>query len=468
MENVNGVLGARWRNEMKKLYLLFFLLILFSFNVYALDCQYKDIKDFKQFELGLYDNEGNYVGTPLVFKDFNGGYLNLNGCTPPSFKIYNPLEFDIKLNLTYYISRSETSPGNPIFGELTIPSYSEIEIKGSCPDTGGWIIQNKSDYIITSPKILSIKNVEVLRQKEICKICPNGKQCLDDNTLCSMDNECGSSICNIAGYCGHEKLVICETYGKLNCKNQTCLMPSTKENGMTYSCEFECKSGYGKNNLCIINPKTTRNIALVFFVFLLLIVAIAAILIQRARGNKIAKSIINNAKGKEKEILSKAENKARGIIGEAEKKLGNIDNSIEDKKEQIKDLDKRLKSIKDDAKLSHKLKEKLIKTNEDIHELKLNKQKEINELLETYKERYGHEFVLDDGYIRFAKSWINPFDKGEYFHRWLFESHNNRKVKFGHEIHHKDFNKLNNDIDNLIEVTKEKHKELHLNRYNHK
>ena len=288
---------------------------------------------------------------------------------------------------------------------------------------------------------------------------------MDDNSLCNSDNECGTSVCNVAGFCGKEKIVSCEPYGKLNCKNQTCLTPSTKELGDAYMCEFECKSKYGNDNICIRNPKTTRNLTLLFLAFLILIGGFGAILIKRAKGNKIADGIIKNAKEKEREILNKAENKARGIITQAEEKLGRIDIYLEDKRLEKEKLERDLELLDKDAKSVRKIKTEILKTTEEIKDINKKKQEEINKLLKTYKERYGPEFVLDNGYIRFTKSWLNPSEKGSYFHIWLFENHHKRKIKQGYEIHHKDFNKLNNNIENLEELTPKEHQNKHLNRY---
>lgn len=46
-------------------------------------------------------------------------------------------------------------------------------------------------------------------------------------------------------------------------------------------------------------------------------------------------------------------------------------------------------------------------------------------------------------------------------HQYLWESENGKLPK-GHEIHHKDFNTLNNSLDNLQLVTIKEHKKIHL------
>jgi hypothetical protein len=46
-------------------------------------------------------------------------------------------------------------------------------------------------------------------------------------------------------------------------------------------------------------------------------------------------------------------------------------------------------------------------------------------------------------------------------HVYVWEQHHGRPVPPGHDVHHKDHDKLNNDIDNLQLVTKVEHKRIH-------
>jgi ribonucleotide reductase alpha subunit len=106
-----------------------------------------------------------------------------------------------------------------------------------------------------------------------------------------------------------------------------------------------------------------------------------------------------------------------------------------------------------------------------------------------------HKFILKDGSIKEAKNLVNgdslniltkweaSFDEifpksnsksidyiwinnGKFKstiseHRFIYEQLNNIKIDTGNVIHHKDYNSLNNSIDNLLMMTKENHDFLH-------
>lgn len=61
------------------------------------------------------------------------------------------------------------------------------------------------------------------------------------------------------------------------------------------------------------------------------------------------------------------------------------------------------------------------------------------------------------GYLRFAK---DSEGKLRFEHSIIWEQHNG-KIPLGMQIHHKDFNKCNNDISNLLLVTPTDHKRYH-------
>jgi len=63
----------------------------------------------------------------------------------------------------------------------------------------------------------------------------------------------------------------------------------------------------------------------------------------------------------------------------------------------------------------------------------------------------------DKGYLRFAK---DKDGKLRFEHCLVWEKHNG-KIPIGMQIHHKDFNKENNNIKNLQLVTPLEHKRLH-------
>ena len=61
------------------------------------------------------------------------------------------------------------------------------------------------------------------------------------------------------------------------------------------------------------------------------------------------------------------------------------------------------------------------------------------------------------GYIRYAK---DASGRLRFEHSIVWEKYNG-KIPFGMQIHHKDFNKTNNDIENLQLVTPAEHKRYH-------
>ncbi|MBI2629986.1 HNH endonuclease [Candidatus Pacearchaeota archaeon] len=467
---------------MKKLIFGLFLIISFISSVSA--CQYKVNEIYHEVEMGLYDSSGNYVGEPLILSNFSGGYQNIAGCGPLSIIISNPLSFDINVEINF-TARHDGIIGWPqedylISRAITIKSFSSEQIVGDCPSVGGSrLLEDSIEYVITSPKLLIPKMQEVEKQKEICKICPNEKQCLDDGASCDLPIVCGSNICNPDNKCGTFQGC---SQGKKLCNNISCLTPSIKKTEEAYLCDWECasgtiacngicrnvsskkigqeyycieecKSGYGKENKCIRNPNVARNLLILFISIILLILGIASYFIIGA---------INEKRGrrKEKEIIKEAEEKAEKIISSAKNKLKRLNDEIE-KSEKLKT---ELNSLKKGSIEARKIKKELEETNESIQKERIRQEEEIKNTLEAYEKRYSHRFVLDNkGYIRFAKGFISA-GIGGYLHRWIYKNVHG-KINDGYEIHHKDFNKFNNEINNLEELTPKEHQNKHLNRY---
>lgn len=69
----------------------------------------------------------------------------------------------------------------------------------------------------------------------------------------------------------------------------------------------------------------------------------------------------------------------------------------------------------------------------------------------------GRKFTLSNG-----KKYHYNSSLRKHLHRYVWEQHNGEIPK-GYEIHHVDFNTLNNDIENLQMVTIKEHKEIHRN-----
>ncbi|MBU0760790.1 MAG: HNH endonuclease, partial [Nanoarchaeota archaeon] len=438
--------------------LFLFMSIFFYFflsYVSALECQYKVNETYQEFGNYLFDSNGDYFGEPLILKDFVSEYMNLEGCSPvPSFKIYNQYDFPVNLHIVYTLFHPRINTYYPeserkMESEIEIAPYSEERIDSTCLDIGtNQILEESISYTITGEKELILKKGNRQMQREICKICPSGKQCLNDNSLCNSDNECGSLICNIAGFCGNTKVMTCPN-GLMNCNNQSCLYPSIKESGEGYSCVWECKSGSGKSGICERDFREN----LIFLVFILIGLGIGLYFIFKSFYKK-------SWEKEESRIIKEAEEKAEEIISSAKNKLKRLSDEIE-KSEKLKT---EINSLKRGSIEARKIKKELEETNESIQKERIRQKEEIDNTLEAYGKRYGHRFVLDNkGYIRFAKGFISA-GIGGYLHRWIYKNAHG-KINDGYEIHHKDFNKFNNEINNLEELTPKEHQDKHLNRH---
>jgi len=469
---------------MKNVFLFLLLGIFFINFVNSLDCQYKVNETYQELELGLYDSNGNFVGPPLDFKDFVGGSFNLYGCNPPSFKVHNTLGKDIILNISYttewntaFGSRSQNHQGT-----ITISQYLDSDfLMGSCPDIGSGSISKESvKYLILEPEIITLENEQVTKQREICKICPNGKQCLDDGSSCDLNIACGSNICNIAGFCGYNKTVPCEPYGKLNCKDQACLMPSTKEVGEAYMCDWECKSDRFENEKCLISKEELIR-RWVYWITgvvtaLILTTLIIKYLIKKRildpRIKELEDKIIALArkfeqKGKDIKELEEKGASLKEIIKKSEELIDIGNNKINSFNELIRLKESELKEVKGNVRKKIENELKILKNKlEEITKANILL-KQSNDRIEKEQKRkeglaikkYGGEnkvFIDENGYLRFY-SLKDGSKTGERYHRWLYFSKFPETPR-NYEIHHIDGEKLNNEMWNLIALEKSIHK----------
>jgi len=75
------------------------------------------------------------------------------------------------------------------------------------------------------------------------------------------------------------------------------------------------------------------------------------------------------------------------------------------------------------------------------------------------KTKFGNAKICNSGYYRISSK--KEGNHGKMLHRLIFEDHHNIEIPEDSIIHHKDGNKLNNDIDNLILMSRGEHSTLH-------
>lgn len=445
---------------MKKvvLLLLAFLILVSMYNVLA-DCQYKTTNITNKTVYRYYNHNGEEIfnNTPIYVTsiDNSNPYYQLN--------IKNFANVEIIGNISY------TSDGKR--------EERSIDLKSS--ETAGLTGNGDVDASSIIFKLLIEQDIEEINEThKVCKQC-FGNDCLNDGDACNPldDNvKCGSGICNIAGICGHKKVVPCPD-GLRNCNSEICLNDSTKEVGQAYKCYWECKSDKYENGTCLKSSGTIKKEKeekikqiILYFALVLLVIGVAVVLMIRTIKGKIGEGIIGDAKEQGKEIIQKATKKAKALIKKQQEKLEQLNTELENKEQQKINIEKELNSLKDEKEDAKKLRIKLIAINNDIerlteeqttktNELKTEKEKLTKERLTPFLNKQGRRVYIDEnGYEVLERT-------GTLFHRWWFEHNHNTKIKTGYEIHHKDFTKRNNDIDNLEELTPEEHKQKHKYRY---
>lgn len=472
---------------MNRLFCFLFLSIFLTNFVFALDCQYTETENYEVFEEGLYNLDGEYMGYPLEFKDFLSGRMNIRGCNRPSFKVYNPNDKDIVLNISYQTSWSNAFGTRSRTHQTTIAlnKYSlSDKIEGSCLDIGSGSISPESiKYTIFEPEEIVLRMEKVTKQREICKLCLN-EICLNDGAFCNPlydDEKCGSGICNIAGFCGHQKIVECPL-GKLNCQDKICLKPSTKEEGESYMCSFECKSDRFENGICLKSSlvlqqeRDERNKNFIIFgVIVLIILSIGVGYLgvyrwretekRRKKAEKEIEELLEKIDSlqKEKSDLQSSIKNLNSKIKKGKEKIISLKKDIKNSKGKAKEqLEKNLKyeEQKQKNRLS-KLKEeegKIITLEKDLasKKLKFNKENKeflIKKALDKYKQRYDDIFYdKKDGYIKFSNN-------GDFLHRFIYRRKFDKDLR-NKAVHHIDADKLNNEDWNLIALPYEEHKRL--------
>lgn len=402
---------------MKKIFILSIGLLLVINLVSALECQYTQTENYTQFvnysRIGSVD-----YGKPFIeIKNFaqsssTGDRYITYSTSPTKFDVFNNFEYPVKIDLSYIVD------GQPQEKTIEIaPAYYQT-ISYDYPKN---IVQDTIRFKIIDPSYLKQGIEQRTFTRDVCKQC-EGKDCLNDGASCSRDAVCGSGICNIARFCGDKIIVPCAN-GTLNCNNQSCLKPSMKKSGEAYQCIWECKSGVGYKGVCKDTFLWNLMKVMLFLVFLALILSLAWFFYRRGE------------KYQEEKI----------------KKLEKLEEDIKKKEEIKKELKKEVKNKEEIKKIVEEIKEETKKLQEE-------KEKYKKERLTPFLNAQGSKVIINEnGYEVFQNS-------GKLFHRWWYETQHHAKIKPGCEIHHKNFNKRDNDIKNLQEVTVEEHDRLHAKR----
>jgi len=431
----------------KHYFLLLFLILLIAQFTYAenLNCEYTKLEEYYVPErILVYEGSDVKRGEDLIFSDFNEGKV-------ASFIIKNPNDFRVMVILNYSIEGTgakDLQYGKWINADDTIQIRDicrENEVFGTCS-----INEDSLIYHIDKPQIMYPEEIEIEKTRTVC----DGK---NNGSMCTNDNECGSRKCNFAGFCG--KFTHCPE-GTTNCQNIKCLVPSSKDLGESYLCDWECKTNYGKEGRCERTTETVLKERVKFWSIVALIFGIATLLLVISFHREIWKKITNMVKDKAEkeaeEIRENAKREAESIIRDSEQRLKQNVEEIKEKQKIKEEIEKAMAKLGD----SEEIRDKLAKVNEDIKTLTTQKDYEIRRYLDTLEKKEGHKFILDGGYVRYAKSLFNPNEKGGFYHTWVWKKRY-KKVRKGYHIHHKDKNKLNNNIENLEEVEGDDHLNRH-------
>jgi hypothetical protein len=347
--------------------LLFLILLILITNISA--CQYKINETYSVEEQWFYFNN-----------EFKGVNLNMTELVKIennhlSFIVYNNLTIPIKVELNYTLRSQWFGIDQPTSVEIDVgprnsKNYQEERISSGW---GSYYWIEKFIPTIVSPEITSeYKNIE--KQREICKTCQNGKECLDDGASCNLDIECGSNICNQDNKCGAFNGC---SEGKRLCNNVACLTPSIKKSGEAYSCIWECSSGRGKDGICLKSIEWW----IYFWIITLFIFLFILFLIFYRKFWKILKRVLDEIRQKKEEIKEAERKKdfAEIQLIEIKKEKEKTNNDILIINNEIKNLNIEKNRLDKEYSNKQRILEK------EIEEVKLRERDEIKKIKDKKK-----------------------------------------------------------------------------------
>jgi len=417
---------------MRKVLFIIFVSLFIINSVSALDCQYTGIENYSEDEEVFYYN-GDEIGRNLNLSELIT--FEIDGTLNGNIKINNNLDIPISVNATFYTNEPRYGKVGYFTHNHTISPNNFVVFKAP-------LIHKLTRYEFIEPNIISSETISVEKERTICEVCPNGKECLGDGDSCTLNIECGIGTCNIAGVCGAEDGGCPE--GLKNCNDTSCLEPSVKLVGEAYVCEWECL--YGDNGVVCCGEPSTVDVGASY-------VCETECKSDRFENGKCLDSTNGIA-------IRVAIVIALLFPGLYYLRIFIYDIKTKKLSDEIRNVQKRLHKIKKEAS-DHDVTK--IEREERIKETDILAEREhkiVDKILGSYMRRYGHEFVMDNGYIRFKNNLKYPEKKGGFFHIWWYKKHKG-SIKPGNQIDHVDGNKLNNDIGNLRQMTPADHKKKH-------
>jgi hypothetical protein len=210
----------------KSLILLFTILVLTQ--VFALDCQYKQLVfDHIETKLEAHSKDTDDEIEPITY--------SLTGTEKAPLYFFNENDFnvDIEYDLGYYCSQTRSDH----YSRTLVPGTNEVAFL--C-NSGRYIWLSNLAY--RENEFVYLKNKEERIYKEICLLCGD-ENCLDDGRSCEINNECGSKYC-IESICSSTK----DANGIVICNNKDC-------NCSKNEIEFEDRDCILKNSVAIVNSK---------------------------------------------------------------------------------------------------------------------------------------------------------------------------------------------------------------------
>ena len=295
-----------------------------------------------------------------------------------------------------------------------------------------------------------------IKVKKIRLIC-DGK---DDGTVCESDYECGSKVCNFAKYCG--EFIICPA-NTTNCNNVSCTMPSTKEVGESYQCEWECVSGEGREGVCKNRGIDTLKNILGLIGGFTVIVGVSFFLYRRGMSEKEQMRIAENIERLNNELFMRmAQLKNLEREGHrSEKQLWEIKENIQ----KLKDSSNKKEELEKELKRKLSYEKQLKDTNERIHRLK--DAKSVQRLKEDLDEGYKNQIIsrFGENRVEIEKGEYPKFKRGTEIHRWFYKGQYAETYNLPFDeikiVHHIDVNKWNSlNFWNLIDLTVEQHERI--------